>query len=410
MGHLLGTPPARAHAVPMSNSNTTTMLWTAVNSLQRESAPLGVHAYAIDTPTANDHTPGAGVEFNGWVIGQHESLSGVRAVGDFGASCIHQLDVRRPDVAAEYPSLPHAALSGFSFWLPLPDAVVPWRASIEAMFPDGQAVTLAELRGDVVRKQRITKPGLRLVEAPDFVIIGTQRGGTTSLHAYLSAHPQVHTPATKELHFLTDRFARGRDWYIGQFPSHLELGNLTGESTPYSLFHPLAPQRLRAIAPDAKLIVLLRNPVDRAYSHYLMEQARGDEPLSFPAALDAEAARLAGKEERLVADPTYVSAPHKHASYVARGDYAPQLERWFATYPREQFLILRSEDLYARTAETFARVTSFLGLPPVETGPFAVHNQTTGPSLDLAIRDRLSRHFAPLNMHLARILSWNSPW
>jgi hypothetical protein len=389
------------------------MLQTIVTSVQRRATPHGIHAFAIDTPVADDHLPGAGVEINGWAIGQSTPLAGIRAVLQDSSditSGLYPLDVHRPDVAADYPTMPHAFTSGFSFWLPLPSDPGLWRATLEAIMPDGQAVTLAELSGETVRQRRVAPPGHHLVQAPDFVITGAQRGGTTSLHAYLSAHPRVRAPATKELHFLTDRFARGRDWYIGQFPLCLAPGEITGESTPYALFHPLAPQRLHAVAPHAKLIVLLRNPVDRAYSHYLLEQSRGDETLTFAEAIAAEASRLAGEEDRLLADPTYLSPAHKHASYLARGDYAPQLERWFASFPREQILILRSEDLYQRTAETFVCVTDFLGLPAAADVQFAAHNQSTGPKLKAAIHDRLSQHFAPRNERLARLLDWKATW
>ena len=248
------------------------------------------------------------------------------------------------------------------------------------------------------------------IAAPDFVIIGTQRGGTTSLHAYLSAHPQVITPATKELHFLTDRYERGLDWYLGQFPGELPPDVITGEATPYALFHPLAPRRLREIAPAAKLIVLLRNPVDRAYSHFLLERSRGEETLDFAAALDAELERLDGEEARLARDPAYVSDPHKHASYMARGEYVRQLERWFGVFPQEQILVVRSEDLYERTAETFARVADFLAINPDLNIPFTTHNQTSGSPLDPAIRRRLSEHFAPFNARFADLLGWDPGW
>jgi len=253
-------------------------------------------------------------------------------------------------------------------------------------------------------------PGNRVIAAPDFVIIGTQRGGTTSLHANLSTHPQVKTPATKELHFLTDRYERGLDWYLGQFTRELPPDVITGEATPYALFHPLAPQRLLKIAPVAKSIVLLRNPVDRAYSHFLLERSRGDETLDFTAALDAERERLDGEETRLVRDPASVSDPHKHASYVARGEYVRQLERWFDVFPREQILVVRSEDLYERSAETLSRVADFLAINRDVTIPFTAHNQTSGPPLDPAIRRRLSDHFAPLNARLADLLGWDPRW
>ena len=185
---------------------------------------------------------------------------------------------------------------------------------------------------------------------------------------------------------------------------------VTGEATPYALFHPCAPHRLRVVAPDAKLIVLLRNPVDRAYSHYLLERARGDETLSFADALDAEPQRLSGEEEKLLVDATYVSEPHKHASYVSRGAYAAQLERWLPVFPRDQMLIVRSEDLFERPELTMAQVTTFLELPAAQDGSFAVHNRTSGPRLDAGIRDRLTRHFAPMNARLAQLLGWDPGW
>jgi hypothetical protein len=413
MGHLLGAPPPGAGAAAsdgLSVLAASERRVVAVRSVRVNPVADGIAAFAIDTPRQGDELPGLGVEINGWVIGRYAPIAAVRAVCDERAGPPAPLDVHRPDVAADYPGIPHAAASGFSFWAPLDPDLDDWQITIQAQFADSRAVALAEIQTHLDLTHRHPPPGHRLVAAPDFVIIGTQRGGTTSLHAYLSAHPRIVTPATKELHFLTDRHERGPDWYLGQFPSTIPLGAITGEATPYALFHPLAPQRLREIAPDAKLIVLLRNPVDRAYSHYLMERSRGDETRSFAEALAAEPALLAGEEDNLLADPGYISRAHKHASYVSRGDYAPQLERWFAHFSREQFLILRSEDLYARPGETFALATSFLGLPSAPDLPFDAHNRTAGPPLDPAIRQRLIHHFAPLNHRLAELIGWDPGW
>jgi hypothetical protein len=220
----------------------------------------------------------------------------------------------------------------------------------------------------------------------------------------------VETPATKELHFVTDRYERGLDWYLGQFPAELPAETITGEATPYALFHPLAPRRFAEIAPVARLIALLRNPVDRAYSHYLLERSRGIEMLDFAAALDAEPERLDGEEARLARDPAYVSFPHKHASYMARGEYARQLERWFDVFSREQILAIRSEDLFERSSETFTRIADFLEISPNMPIPFATHNQTSGLPLDPAVRRRLSAHFAPFNAQLAELLGWDPDW
>ena len=229
------------------------------------------------------------------------------------------------------------AFPGFRRGYPIDPHRSDWQIDVEGVVADGGSVGIAQIRGRVTDVPHVPNPGNRVIAAPDFVIIGTQRGGTTSLHAYLSAHPQVITPVTKELHFLTDRYERGLDWYLGQFPRELPPDVITGEATPYALFHPLAPRRLLETAPAAKSIVLLRNPVERAYSHFLLERSRGEETLDFAAALDAELERLDGEEARLARDPAYVSHPHKHASYMARGEYVRQLERWFGVFPREQF-------------------------------------------------------------------------
>ena len=373
--------------------------------------PTGIAAFAIDSPRVGDRSFGAGVEINGWVIGQDAPVRHVRPITIGGRDARYPVDVRRPDVAAAYPAFGHAGVSGFRAWAPIDPAAADWRIAIEALLADGSVATLAELSGAARRSQRCERAdGLVPAAAPDFVIIGAQRAGTTSLHAYLSAHPQVQTPVTKELHFLTDRYERGLDWYLGQFPLSLPPGTLTGESTPYALFHPLSPERLGQIAPRAKLIALLRNPVERAYSHYLLERSRGLEPLAFGDALEAEADRLAGEEVRLRRDPTSVSMPHKHFSYVARGDYAPQLERWLASYPRDQLLVLQSEALYTKTPETFARVATFLGIAPEKDVPFVAHNRSSGPPSDPEIRGRLARHFAPLNARLKELIGWAPDW
>jgi hypothetical protein len=415
MGHLLGAPPRPsslcANPVSTAGSRRGCATWIEVDSLEFDPpAPGTIVAFAIDQPKPADRTPGPGLEVNGWVLGRDGPVRGLRTSSSGQHIVVHPLGVRRPDVAADYPDQPHSGSSGFSAWVSIDPRRRVWHIDIEAVLADGGTARLAQIRGRVADDAFSPSPGNRLVAAPDFVIIGTQRGGTTSLHAYLSGHPQVVTPTTKELHFLTDRYARGLDWYLGQFPRELPPHVITGEATPYALFHPLAPQRLREIAPAAKSIVLLRNPVDRAYSHFLLEWSRGDETLDFTAALDAEMERLDGEEARLARDSTYVSHPHKHASYLARGEYGRQLERWFHVFRREQILVVRSEDLYERSAETLTQVANFLAIDPDVTIPFTTHNQSSGPPLDPAIRRRLSEHFAPLNAQLADLLGWDPGW
>src|SRR6266540_3594706 len=153
---------------------------------------------------------------------------------------------------------------------------------------------------------------------PSVLIIGAQRSGTTSLFNYLTQHPDVLPPLGKEIHYFDFHYARGVDYYRGRFPySHrLRNGALTLDATPYYLMHPLVPQRAARLLPDVKLIAVLRNPISRALSHYQHEVRGGREPLSFVEALDKEAERLAGEEERLREEPGYYSWNHHRYGYT----------------------------------------------------------------------------------------------
>ena len=198
---------------------------------------------------------------------------------------------------------------------------------------------------------------------PDFLVIGAQKAGTTALYAYLRWHPGITGPSWKEVSFFDRHWWRGEAWYRGQFPLR-SRGKLVGEASPSYLFHPLAPERARVMVPDAKLVALLREPVARAYSQYQHEVSLGREPLSFEDAIAAEEGRTAGEAERLVADPKAFSRAWWDHTYVARGRYAEQLERWLAVFPREQLLVVRTEDLGERPAETYASILSFLDAAP----------------------------------------------
>ncbi|HEV2894458.1 MAG TPA: sulfotransferase, partial [Actinomycetota bacterium] len=152
--------------------------------------------------------------------------------------------------------------------------------------------------------------GLRLL--PDYLIIGAQRAGTTSLHRYLIQHPGVRTTLrTKGVHFFDTAYGRGMSWYASRFPTKLTAWYVarrhgvelrTGEASPYYLFHPHVPARVAEHLPQVRLIALLRDPVGRAYSHYQHEVARGFETLSFEEAIEAEPARLAGETQRMLAE------------------------------------------------------------------------------------------------------------
>jgi Sulfotransferase domain len=244
---------------------------------------------------------------------------------------------------------------------------------------------------------------------PDFLVIGAQKAGTTALYAYLHWHPGITGPSWKEVSFFDRHWWRGEAWYRGQFP--LRSGRrLVGEASPSYLFHPLAPERVRSLVPDAKLVALVRDPVDRAYSHYQHEVALGREPLSFADALAAEAERTRGEVERLVADPRAFSRAWWDHTYAARGRYADQLERWLAAFPREQLLVVPSEDLGERPAEAYAAVLAFLGAAPHALPEFPRVFERQYEPMRPETRASLAATFAEPNRRLEQLLGRSLGW
>lgn len=257
--------------------------------------------------------------------------------------------------------------------------------------------------------------GLRVL--PDFLIVGAQRAGTTYLYNNLAAHPCVAPALTKEVHFFDVWFGRGLGWYRQFFPLRAQRAFwrlrgrtlLAGEASPYYMFHPHAPRRAAATLPNARLIALLRNPVNRAFSHYNHSRRRGFETLAFAEALAQEDARLAGEEQRLIADERYVSDAHQNFSYRARGVYADQVARWLQYFPRDQLLVVPSERMYADPAGELGRIFAFLGLPAwqPELRPSRAPAYT---GMDADTRRSLHEFFAPHNARLYDLLGTRYDW
>ena len=234
---------------------------------------------------------------------------------------------------------------------------------------------------------------------PDAMIIGAMKCGTSSLHNYLAQHPGVIAPLRKEVHYFDLHYDEGELWYRANFARSGEPG-LNLDSSPYYLAHPLAPQRAHALVPNARLIVLLRDPVRRAYSHYWHERDKQRETLPFEEAIAAEPTRLGDDEQRLARGEIRHSRAHQHFGYLARGRYAEQLERWWQVYPREQTLVLRFEDLAREPMSVLGRTLDFLGLPRVERVRLEARNVRKYPPMDPTTADRLRDYFAP---HEARL-------
>lgn len=259
---------------------------------------------------------------------------------------------------------------------------------------------------------------------PDYLIIGTHRGGTTSLYRYLQSHPCVgpnypRLQNIKGVRYFDANFFRGIDWYRSHFSTvayrtylrHRHGGPvLTGEASPYYLFHPAAAERAAQAVPQAKLVVLLRDPIERAYSHWKRERRDGTEPReSFEDAIAAEPGRLAGEVERIKSDDRYYSYAHENFSYITQGLYLDSLRKWLQHYPREQLHIEVSERFLEDPQAAYDRVLQFLGLPPFSLRDARRWN-VTGQRLGSETRRELTARVAPHNRRLEEYLGIELGW
>lgn len=218
----------------------------------------------------------------------------------------------------------------------------------------------------------------RLRALPSFLLIGAKRAGTTSLWRYLEQHPDIaplfpsaRLPLMRQnqkgVHYFDSHAQRSVNWYRGHFPTEAYIarrGAIVGEASPYYLFHPRAAERAARVVPHAKVIVLLREPLDRTHSAWSEQARNGIERLSFREALAAERARVGNDEARLAAGTIQYSFAHEFQTYAAQSRYTTSLDRWQRCFGAQQMLVLRSEDLYREPEATTRVVTTFLGLAP----------------------------------------------
>jgi hypothetical protein len=258
---------------------------------------------------------------------------------------------------------------------------------------------------------------------PHFIIIGSARSGTTSLYNYLVKHPDIVPAQRKEVHFFDYNYQKGLSWYRGQFPAlpykyYVETIRkrdlITGEASPYYMFHPYTPQRVAQLLPGVKLIALLRNPVERAFSHYCWEVGWGNEHLPFEDAIEQEDERIQVGAQKLEKGTSF---NHLHFSYVSRGKYAEQLEKWFAYFPQKQCLIIKSEDMYNNPANIFKQTLDFLHIPvrdpDIQTSRFMQYNSQKFPihkKMAPETRQRLVEIFKPHNERLYNLFGRDFGW
>lgn len=257
---------------------------------------------------------------------------------------------------------------------------------------------------------------------PDLLVVGAKRSGTTFAWSALLDHPQVMAcvPAAQHVkspHWFTRHRDRSEAWYRGHFPTaaakrrHVAAHGaaLTVEADPMYLWDPRVASHARAVLPDARVVVLLRDPVDRACSHHRERTKAGVESLTLAEALAAEAGRTAGELERMAEHPSYDARALDWYSYRARGEYAPQVARWIAAYGTDRVLVLRSEDMYADPVATLGRIQDFAGLE--RRAPASTRRNTApGARIDPGLAAELRAHYEPHNKELARLLGTPVWW
>ena len=259
---------------------------------------------------------------------------------------------------------------------------------------------------------------------PDFLVIGTKKGGTTSVANWLVQHPQVmpmfpRFQRHKSPHYFDINYERGPAWYRSHFPTAAARERLAatvgpvrvGEASPYYMFHPAAADRIAETCPDARLVAVLREPVSRAHSHYFDRVVAGTETLpTFEAALDAEESRLAGVTDEWLAHPGHYSFSHDHHSFLARGRYAEQLRRYFDRLGREALLVLPLEALKREPDKTFRRIEDHLGLDHHDVVLEERNVRQGNPKIDPATKERLAAYYEPYNRELTDLLGEDYGW
>jgi len=251
---------------------------------------------------------------------------------------------------------------------------------------------------------------------PDFLIIGAQRCGTTSLYKYMVEHPNIIPAFRKETHFFDRTYRRGIDFYRAFFPMVNETKGdkvprkITGEATPIYLFHSWVPKRVATWLPNVKIIILLRNPVDRAYSHYQMNIRLKIEDSTFENAVRRELKEFPiDKTEDPWLDKLKANA-YAHYSYTGRGVYIHQIKRWLDYFPREQFLFLKSEDFFNDPPTTMKTVYDFLDINDFVNEDLKPHNVGSYNALTHKFRTELEEFFEPFNQNLYLIAGKHLNW
>lgn len=256
-------------------------------------------------------------------------------------------------------------------------------------------------------KWQLIRDTLKPVNHLDFLIIGSQKGGTTSLNYYLSEHPNVISSMIKEMPFWSNQVHRGLEWYFSHFPPiPQDYKCLVGEANPINFNSPEVAKNLVQFFPKVKLILLLRNPIDRAISHYYHWVSLKWEHRSFEEVVRQEIEQLQDQTIDFWAKLTQ----SQFQGYLAKGFYIHFLKKWMEIFPKEQFLILKSEDFYANPDQGTTQVLQFLGLPEYHLQKYPQYNTRPYSPISQSTRALLQNYFQPYNQQLEEFLRMQLNW
>lgn len=243
------------------------------------------------------------------------------------------------------------------------------------------------------------------------MIIGAQKSGTTALYDYLNLHPNIASAYQKETKYFDLYHQRSINWYKGFFPKQ-KSNTISGEATPDYFFDPEVPKRIKASFPNIKLILLLRDPVERAVSHYNFNKDRGIEALNFSEAIHAEQERVETQQNKEVhLKSGFISTFKREFSYVQRGKYIEQLDWWLRFFKMEQFHFCSSEDLKSNPENTVKQIYKFLGLSSFDIqNTLASNVSLSDEPIDKEIKSYLSDEFAPYNNRLFELIGQSFNW
>jgi len=254
---------------------------------------------------------------------------------------------------------------------------------------------------------------------PNFIIFAASRSGTRSLNKYLQQHPSIQMASRREVHFFnkSDNFRQGLNWYKSFFPTKIykfffesksKSKLICGDATPDYIYNPEVPLRIKKSLPNVKLIAVLRNPIDRAYSHYHYMVRTNRENLSFEEAIRSENDRI--KDD--IHKKNYDGDNYRRYSYLRRGIYVEQLKNWMSEFPKQQFMIIKSEDLENEETlqKTLDDVFKFLDIHPIKIKDRLKINVGKYTPINSEIRKKLSEFFYPHNENLSKFLNMKFEW